>query len=75
MASLLIPPSVSNMTLTPRWLARRVAMGLWQLGYLVDRSEVDRSMGEENTPSVSVTVPDPGAINGKREFLITVEEL
>ena len=74
MSSLLIPPTALT-RVTPRWLASRIAWGLWNQNYLADRSEVDRSLSGEGLPSLSVTVPDPGARNGRREFLITVEEL
>jgi hypothetical protein len=57
----------------PRWLARRVAMGLWHQGYFGARSDVDASLSDDELPSVSITFPD--ACSGQREFLITVEEL
>ena len=45
------------------------------MGYFDTRSDVDRALSREGLPAVSVVVADPGARNGRREFLITVEEL
>jgi len=70
----LITAAATN-TLSPRWLAGRIAFGLWHQGYLGNRSDVDRSLSNEGLPAVSIVFPDASAKGGQREFLITVEEL
>ena len=71
-AALKIPAEARNIV-NPRWLAERIFAGLWQLGY-VDRGHTSKALGQ-STASLSLTMDDPSAKNGKREFLITVEEL